>query len=331
VIVSELAHPIVQAPLGGGPSTVDLALAVSDAGGLGFLAGGYLTVDAMAAEMRAVRARTDAPFGVNVFVPGPPGDAAAVAAYAGTLAAESERYGVALGEARHVDEDWEAKLELLASERPPVASFTFGLPPAALVSTLRESGVEVWVTVTTPAEARLAADAGTSVLVAQGIEAGGHRGGLDDTSEQFGLLALLRLAAAACDLPLVAAGGIADAAGVRAALSAGAVAAQVGTAFLLADEAGTHPAHRAALQGDAATAVTRAFSGRRARGLVNRFLLEHPGAPSAYPEVHYLTSPLRAAARERGDGDGFNLWAGQAHRLAVAEPAAGIVARLSPT
>jgi nitronate monooxygenase len=330
VIVAELAHPIVQAPLAGGPSTVDLAVAVSRAGGLGFLAGGYLTADAMAAEIRAARVQTDEPFGVNVFVPGPPGDAAAVAAYGETLAEEAERYGAALGEPRHVDEDWERKLAVLMVERPPVASFTFGLPPAALVSDLRAGGIEVWVTVTTPAEARAATEAGASALVVQGIEAGGHRGGFDDTSEQYGVLALLRLAAAASDLPLVAAGGIADAAGVGAVLAAGAAAAQIGTAFLLADEAGTHPAHRAAVSAGVPTAVTRAFSGRRARGIANRFLLEHPDAPSAYPEVHYLTSPLRAAARERGDGDGFNLWAGQAHSLARAEPAAAIVARLAP-
>jgi nitronate monooxygenase len=188
----------------------------------------------------------------------------------------------------------------------------------------------VWVTITTPGEARAAAAAGASVLVAQGIEAGGHRGGFDDTAEQLGVLALVRLAAAASNLPIVAAGGIADAAGVAAVLAAGAGAAQVGTAFLLADEAGTHPAHRAALAGDAPTAITRAFSGRRARGIVNRFMREHPDAPSAYPEVHHLTSPLRAAARERGDGEGFNLWAGQAYPLARAEAAAAIAERLTP-
>jgi nitronate monooxygenase len=330
VILSEVSRPIVQAPLGGGPSTVDLAVAVSDAGGLGFLAGGYLSAEAMAAEIEETRSRTPAAFGVNVFVPGPAGDAAAVAAYARSLAGEADRYGVALGEPRHSDEDWERKLELLASERPAVASFTFGCPAAAVVSTLRGRGVEVWITVTTPDEARAATAAGASVLVVQGIEAGGHRGGFDDTAEQFGVLALIGLTAATSPLPIVAAGGIADARAVAGVLAAGAAAAQIGTGFLLADEAGTHPAHRAALGGSAPTAITRAFSGRRARGIANRFLLEHPDAPSAYSEVHYLTSPLRAAARERGDGDGFNLWAGQAYRLARAGRAAEIVERLTP-
>ncbi len=330
MILSGLARPIVQAPLGGGPTTVDLAVAVADAGGLGFLAGGYLSADAMAAEIRAVRARTRAPFGVNVFVPGPPGDAAAVAAYADQLGPEAERYGVAVGEPRHTDEEWAQKLDVLAHERPPVASFTFGLPPAGVVASLRRAGTEVWVTVTTAEEARAAAAAGASALVAQGIEAGGHRGGFDDTAEQLGLPALIRLAAAESSLPIVAAGGIGDAAAVAGVLAAGAEAAQAGTAFLLAREAATHPAHRAALRGDAPTAITRAFSGRRARGIANRFLLEHPDAPSAYPEVHYLTSPLRAAARERGDAGGFNLWAGQAYRLARADGAAAIVAALAP-
>jgi nitronate monooxygenase len=329
VICTELRHPIVQAPLGGGPTTVDLAVAVSDAGGLGFLAGGYLTAAAMRSEIVQLRERTARPFGVNVFVPGSAGDPDAVAAYAARLGGEAERYGVALGEPRHLDEEWDRKLDVLAAERPPVASFTFGCPPPDAIAALRDREVEVWVTVTTPGEARIAAAAGASVLVAQGVEAGGHRGGFDDTSEQFGVLALIRLVAAAAPLPIVAAGGIADATAVAAALVAGAVAAQAGSAFLLAPEAATHPAHRAALRGDAPTALTRAFSGRRARGIANRFLIEHPDAPSAYPEVHYLTGPLRAAARERGDADGFNLWAGQAYRLAQEEPAAAIVAGLA--
>ncbi len=330
MICAQLAHPIVQAPLGGGPSSVDLAVAVCEAGGLGFLAGGYLSTEAVRAEIAEARERTSAPFGVNVFVPGPAGDPAAIAAYARRLAGEADRYGVALGEPRHFDEEWEQKLDLLAAERPPVASFTFGCPPAETIAALRDRAVEVWVTVTTPDEARTATAAGASVLVAQGVEAGGHRGGFDDASEQFGVLALIRLVAAASPVPVVAAGGIADAPGVAAVLAAGAVAAQVGTAFLLAHEAGTHPAHRAALGGEAPTALTRAFSGRRARGIANRFLRDHPDAPSGYPEVHYLTSTVRAAARERGDGDGFNLWAGQAHRLAREENAGAIVERLSP-
>ncbi len=332
MICNRLQHPIVQAPLAGGPSTVDLAVAVSDAGGLGFLAGGYRTAEAVRAEIRAVRARTGVPFGVNVFVPGgaPVGDGA-VAAFAGRLAAEADRYAVAVGEPRRDDDEWEGKVGVLLAERPAVASFTFGCPPPDLIAALRKAGSEVWVTVTTPGEAQRAEAAGADALVVQGYEAGGHRGGFADSdSEPLGLLALLRLVRAACALPMVATGGIGDGAAVAAVLAAGAVAAQLGTAFLAAHEAGTHPAHRAALASDADTALTRAFTGRRARGIVNRFLADHSAdAPSAYPEVHHLTAPLRAAARARGDGDGFNLWAGQAHELAREEAAGRIVATLA--
>jgi nitronate monooxygenase len=166
------------------------------------------------------------------------------------------------------------------------------------------------------------------VLVVQGLEAGGHRGAWrdPDVAEPLGLLALLRLVARAVDLPLVAAGGLGDGFGVAAALAAGAAAAQLGTAFLLTPEAGTSEAHRRALVEGRATALTRAFSGREARGLINRFLREHTAAaPAAYPHVNIATGPLRAAARAQGDPEALNLWAGQGHPLARAAPAAEIV------
>jgi nitronate monooxygenase len=188
------------------------------------------------------------------------------------------------------------------------------------------------VTVTDVDEAREAEGAGADALVVQGIEAGGHRASFVDREEAegLGLLALIRLVAATVRVPLVATGGIADGAGVAAVLAAGASAAQIGTAFMLATEAGTHPAHRKALGAGTPTALTRAFTGRQARGLVNRFLADHAGeAPVAYPHIHHVTAPIRAAARERGDADGFNLWAGQAHRLATENPAAEIVETLA--
>jgi nitronate monooxygenase len=191
------------------------------------------------------------------------------------------------------------------------------------------------VTVTSVEEARAACEAGASALVLQGIEAGGHRGSwvdsADSSDDRLPLLPLLRLVAAAdLGVPLVAAGAVADAAGVAAVLAAGAAAAQVGTAFLLAPEAGTHPAHRAALAEPAAhTGLTRAFTGRLARGIVNRFMEDHPDdAPVAYPQINHATAPMRAAAREAGDGGGFNLWAGQAFPLAVERPAAETVRAL---
>jgi nitronate monooxygenase len=318
--------------MGGGPSTPALTAAVSAAGGLGFLAAGYRTPEAVRADIREVRERTERPFGVNLLVPSPRGDVGErVARYAEALRGEAERYGVALGEPRHDDDGWPDKLALLAEERVAVVSFNFGCPEPEVLEELHGAGAAVWITVTTPAEAAVAERAGADALIVQGVEAGGHRGSFDDEAPgDIGLLALLQLVADAVDLPLVAAGGLANGRGLAAVLAAGAQAAAFGTAFMLTPEAGTSPPHRTALAGDAGTALTRAFTGRTARGVVNRFMLEHDaGAPSAYPEVHHLTAPLRSAAREAGDPDGFHLWAGQAHGLAEELPAGELVERLA--
>jgi nitronate monooxygenase len=318
--------------MGGGPSTPALTAAVSAAGGLGFLAAGYRTPEAVRADIREVRERTERPFGVNLLVPSPRGDVGErVARYAEALRGEAERYGVALGEPRHDDDGWPDKLALLAEERVAVVSFNFGCPEPEVLEELHGAGAAVWITVTTPAEAAVAERAGADALIVQGVEAGGHRGSFDDEAPgDIGLLALLQLVADAVDLPLVAAGGLANGRGLAAVLAAGAQAAAFGTAFMLTPEAGTSPPHRTALAGDAGTALTRAFTGRTARGVVNRFMLEHDaGAPSAYPEVHHLTAPLRSAARGAGDPDGFHLWAGQAHGLAEELPAGELVERLA--
>jgi nitronate monooxygenase len=329
--VIALEHPIVSAPMGGGASTPALAAAVSEAGGLGFLAAGYKAPEAVREDIAAVRSRTARPFGVNIFCPPGLADAGAVERYAARLEGDAGRLGIQLGRPRHDDDGWEAKLALVAQERVPVVSFAFGCPDAAVLAELRAAGCEAWVTVTTPAEAREAVRAGADALVVQGVEAGAHRGSFDDAAPgDIGLLALLQLVRAQVDAPLVAAGGIATAAGVAAVLAAGAEAAALGTAFLRAAEAGTAPVHRAALGTEEPTALTRAFTGRTARGIANRFLLEHSAeAPSAYPDVHHLTAPLRAAARERSDPDLVHLWAGQAHALTRDVSAAALVAELS--
>lgn len=331
----ELREPIVQAPLGGGPSTPELAIAVCRAGGLGFLAAGYKTADAVRAEIAAVRAAVgEATFGVNVFVPAPERapDAGAerLRAYVERLEPEATRQGAQVGEPRYDDDDWQAKLELLRAERPTVASFTFGCPDAGVVSGLRDAGIAVWITVGTPGEAERAAGVGADGLVVQGIEAGGHRGGFsDDPDDCWGLLALLRVVSRHVQLPLIATGGIADGAAVAAVLCAGAAAAQIGTALMLTPEAGTAQAQRELLARPAPTRLTRAFTGRMARGIVNRFMEEHhEAAPPGYPQIHHATSPMRAAARRGGDAGGFNLWAGQAHELTVERPAGDIVREL---
>jgi nitronate monooxygenase len=323
--------PIVLAPLAGGPSTPELCAAVSEAGGLGFLAAGYLPVEELAGRIDRTLALTDKPFGVNLFVPGAGGESAEVAAYAARLTGESERAGVPLGEPRADDDGWPAKLDLLADVRVSVVSFVFGCPPPDAVARVKVSGAEAWVTVTTPDEARQAEDAGADCLVLQGTEAGGHRGGFTDDHEGLGLLSLLQLVRADTSLPLVASGGIMTGAGLEAALAAGARAGAMGTAFLLCPEAGTSSPHREALaRHDRPTALTRAFTGRLARGITNRFMDEHSAAaPSAYPQVHHLTAPLRAHGREVGDGEVVNLWAGQAYALVTEAPAAEVVRRVA--
>jgi nitronate monooxygenase len=330
--LSDLEHPIVQAPMGGGPSTPALAVAVCEAGGLGFLAAGYRTADAVQSDIEEVRGLTSRPFGLNLFVPGPATeDAAAVERYATTLAEEAGRLGVELGEPGYDDDGWDDKLALARDEEVPVVSFTFGCPDAAVVAELQRAGCAVWVTVTTPAEAVAAADGGADALVVQGVEAGGHRGSTDAAAPgDDGLLALLELVRAVADRPLVATGGIANGRGVAAVLAAGASAAQLGTAFMLTPEAGTSEAHREAFSRTAPTALTSAFTGRYGRGIENRFMREHDAeAPLAYPEVHNLTAPLRAVAREHGDADSFHLWAGQAYPLAEEIPAGELVRRLA--
>jgi nitronate monooxygenase len=320
--------------MAGGPSTPALAIAVCQAGGLGFLAAGYKRADAVREEMNAVRAATGAPFGVNLFVPGDePADPEKLRAYLERIAPEAERQGAQLGEPRFDDDDWEAKLALVCAERPALVSFTFGCPAADVFERLHVAGVSAWVTITNAAEARAAHAAGADGLIVQGTEAGGHRGGfIDDGSDEggTGLLALLRITANATPLPMIATGGIVDGASLAAVLCAGACAAQIGTALMLSPEGATAEAQRARLADPAPTRITRAFSGRPARGMVNRFLTEHSAAaPLAYPEIHHVTSPLRAAARKRGDAEGFNLWAGQAHELVQARPAAEIVREMA--
>jgi nitronate monooxygenase len=327
-----LDEPIVQAPLAGGPSTPALAIAVCEAGGLGFLAAGYKQPDAVRKEIEEVRAATERPFGVNLFVPSErPADPATVRAYLEQLLPEAARQGAELGEPRFDDDGWEQKLELVRELRPAVVSFTFGRPPAQVIDSLHERDIAAWVTVTTVEEAQQASEVGADALVVQGIEAGGHRGGFaDGDGDGWGLLALLRVAATTVGRPLIAAGGIGDGAGVAAVLCAGATAAQIGTALMLSPEAGTTDAQRELLGQPIPTRLTRAFTGRTARGLVNRFLDEHSAAaPVAYPEIHHATSPLRAAARRHGDADAFNLWAGQAHTLARELPAGEIVRTLA--
>lgn len=325
------AVPVIVAPMAGGPSTPELAAAGTNAGGLGFIAAGYLKADAFADRLAAARRLSSGPLGANLFVPQPSAATpSAIERYAAALEVDAERYGAQLGAPRFDDDDWAAKLDVLLDVRPEVVSFTFGAPTAEECTRLREAGITTVGTVTTVAEARTAVDRGLDAVAAQGPEAGGHRGTYDPTATPATetLDELLAAVLAAVDVPVVAAGGLMTADDIQRVRQAGAVAAQLGTAFLLADEAGSSPVHRGALSGGeyTETAVTKAFSGRYARGLRNRFIDDHEAeAPLGYPEIHYLTSPLRAASVRAGDANATNVWAGTGFRQAKAGPVAAII------
>ncbi|RNL81843.1 nitronate monooxygenase [Halostreptopolyspora alba] len=320
--------------MAGGVSTPELVAAVNQAGGLGFLAAGYTSVQRMRDLIHTTRELTGRPFGVNLFVPEPDrADPLALEDYRDRLLPEAKRLGTEPGRAYWSDDDYPAKLSALVADPVGYVSFTFNCPAATDIAALRAAGSTVIVTVTSASEARTAVDAGADMLCVQGVEAGGHQGSFDDTEERTTPLSeLLATVRATVEVPLLAAGGITTGGDIRAAMAAGAVAAQLGTALLRTPESGANPAHKDALA-DARfthTAVTRAFSGRRARGLANRFLREHgPAAPAAYPHVHYLTGPIRAAAARAADLESLHLWAGTGFRAARDRPAGDVIAELA--
>ena len=333
----DIMVPIVGAPMAGGPGTPALAAAVSNAGGLGFVAGGHLSAERFAEDIAAARAATTGPLGVNLFVPQPSvADWVQLDYYAAELEEIAEHYHVEVGHPQYGDDDdWEHKLEVVADVRPELVSFTFGVPPPDVIRRLGALGLLVMVTVTSSYEAGVAVAAGADSLIVQGPGAGGHRGTFapDMEPSNESLHHLLTRIRSAHDVPLIAAGGLGTARDVAAVLHRGAVAAQVGTALLLADEAGTNAAYRTAMKNPlfGTTVVTRAFSGRYARGLENDFTRTLDNvAPLGYPEVNQMTSPIREAAAAEEDPNGFPLWAGTSFQDASSGPAADIIAGLSP-
>jgi nitronate monooxygenase len=333
--VRGLAVPVMVAPMAGGPSTPELAAAGTNAGGLGFVAAGYLTAEALADRIAAARRLCSGPLGVNLFVPQPSAASPdAIDKYAAALRPEAERYGARPGDPLYSDDAWGAKLDVVLDLLPEVVSFTFGLPSADECRRFGDAAITTIGTVTTVGEAEQAAALGVEALVLQGASAGGHRGTFDPVAQpdQQPLSELIAGVRARVGIPIVAAGGLCTADDVNRTIRAGAVAAQLGTAFLLADEAGSSPVHRAALQSPqfTETVVTKAFSGRYARGLRNRFIDEHEAeAPFGYPEIHYLTGPLRAASVRAGDPHGTNVWAGTGFKTIKAAPAAEIMRSLT--
>jgi len=333
----DIEHPIVAAPMGGGPSTPELVAAVSNAGGLGSIAGAYLTLEQLADEIRRVRALTDRPFAVNLFAGGYHLDAGDPGPMLELLREVHRELDLPEPSVSPVPPDpFPAQLEVVLDARPAAFSFTFGIPAADALRRLREAGIVVMGTATTVEEGTMLADAGVDAIVAQGAEAGAHRGTFTGDFERA-MVPTLQLTAgiaAATRLPVIASGGIMDGRGIAAALAAGAVAVQMGTAFVPCPESGAAEVYKQAIlsAADDRTVITRAFSGRPARGIENPFIRlvepDHRGAILPFPAQNTLTRPMRAAAGKRGEPGYLSLWAGtEAHR-ARALPAADLVRAL---
>lgn len=334
-LLDGLAIPIIQAPMVGA-SLDGLVLAVSRAGGLGTYAIATLSPAEIGPAIAEMKAATDAPFGVNLLMaPKAAPDAAEVEGALARLAPWYAALGAPLPEApNQFAQDFDAQLAAVIDAAPPMASFTFSILTQAEVAALQAAGTYVVGTATTVAEARAWAAVGADGICAQGFEAGGHRGHFlaETEASLVGTMALVTTIRAAVDLPVIAAGGIMDGRGVAAALALGAAAAQMGTAFLLADEAVTSRPWRRAVEtaGDDPTRLTRAFTGRHARGIENRFMREMQGLQDevpAYPVQNRLTQPLRAAAAAADDPEMLSLWAGQAVTLARPGAAGDMVRR----
>jgi nitronate monooxygenase len=330
--------PIIQAPMAGSQG-VELCVAVSEAGGLGSIPGAMLTPAILSDQIGQIRARTRAPFNVNFFSHEPPAaDPGRQIRWLESLAGAYADAGLdptvaGSGPGRAPFDA--AMAEVVEALKPPVVSFHFGLPDEALLKRVKATEAKVYSSATTVAEARWLEARGVDAVIAQGAEAGGHRGMFlsDDVAAQPGLFALLPQVVDAVGLPVIAAGGIADGRGVAAAFALGASAVQIGTAYLRTPQAATAPHHRAALRDarDDTTRLTNLFTGRPARGILNRFMREHgplSDAAPAFPLATGAVAPLRAHWEKRGSGDYSPLWAGQAAALAREEDAGALTERL---
>ncbi len=331
-----IAHPILQAPMAGGGSTVDLAVAVSEAGAFGSLAGPYLTPAQIADQAATIRARTARPFGVNLFAPTPaPAAAEPAAAMAALAPFHAELRLDPPGAPAGGGLDFGAQFAAALASPATLLSFTFGVLTAEQVAAVKARGMILAGTATTVAEAVQLERLGVDAVVAQGAEAGGHRGTFagDFGAAMIGTLALVPQIVDALDVPVVASGGIMDGRGIAAALALGAQAVQMGTAFLTTDEAGVSAGYKQLVLStpEHMTRVTRAFSGRPARGIVNRAMTTIEGEEGAilpFPLQNTLTRPMRNAATAQDRPEFLSLWAGQALTLARRQPAADLVARL---
>lgn len=332
-----LRHPIIQAPMAG-TSTPEMAAAVTGAGGLGSIALGSINAEEARRQIRATRALTDGPFNVNLFCHDPaPADAGRNAAWIDSLRPLFSDFDAGPpAELRDIYRSFrvdDAMLAMLLEERPAAVSFHFGLPDAARIAALKAAGAVLLATATTPEEGRQAVAAGIDMVVAQGVEAGGHRGVFDPADDpRFATLPLTRLLATSLDVPVIAAGGIMDGAGIAAALALGAAGAQLGTAFVACPEGAAGPVYRAALAGADAerTRVSAVISGRPARGLENDFMRRaDEGRIAPYPFAYDIGKALNAAATAKGDAGYMPNWAGQGAPMSRPMPAGELTLTLA--
>ncbi|ATB44382.1 enoyl-[acyl-carrier-protein] reductase [Cystobacter fuscus] len=328
-------HPIIQAPMAGGATTPELVAAVSNAGGLGSTGAAYLKPEDIVKHSRRVRELTDRPFAINLFVPPPPPAEVAPDRMLAVLADYHARLGLAPPQPPTSPmPSFEEQVDAVAESGARVFSFIFGVPPAGVLARLRARGLVLAGTATTVREAKLLEEAGVDFIVAQGSEAGGHRGTFVGPVEKalVGTMALVPQVADAVGLPVVASGGLMDGRGIRAARALGAAGVQLGTAFLTCPESGIAPVYKAALREakDDSTVLTRAFSGRPARGIANDFTEALRDSPDIlpFPLQHAATTPLRGASAARGDSRFMALWAGQAAALSRSLPAAELMRTL---
>lgn len=335
-----LAHPIIQAPMAGGADAPDLVAAVCNAGGIGFIGLSYLSPEQIPAATAAIRAKTSRPFGVNLFAPmalsGSAASAEAMLARLGPYYAELGLPAPVMP--KPVSYTFEDQLRAALETGAGAFSFTFGEIPAEAIRAIKARNIFLAGTATTVAEAIALEKSGVDAIVAQGSEAGGHRGTFlgDFASGMVGTMALVPQIVDAVRVQVIASGGIMDGRGIVAALALGASAVQMGTAFLVCDEAGVPDAYKQAILSarEDGTRITRAFSGRPARGIVNRFMEEiemrHPNAEiPSFAVQNALTRPLRTAAAKQGRAEFLSLWSGQGVRMARRQPAEEFMARLA--
>ncbi|MBD9540950.1 nitronate monooxygenase [Ensifer sp. ENS04] len=332
-----LRHPLIVAPMAGGPSSPALVAASSAAGALGSIGAAYSSPPAIAEFARAVRARTDCPFAINLFIqhPQPKVDAAALERARRATAGYRVELGLPTPEfAAPYEEDFDAQFEAVLRAKPAALSFVFGVLPAEHMRAARDAGMLIIGTATTPEETLALEESGVDAITLQGYEAGGHRGIFDPSAEdsEIGLEDLLAWSLGKVKVPLIAAGGIMTGSDIQAVLTKGASAVQMGTAFLATAEAGTSAPYRAALEGtERKTRTTRTFSGRFARGVENRFMNEvDAAAVMPFPAQNKFTRDIRAASTAKGSPDFLSLWSGTGKGELWQGSASDLIARLFP-